>query len=685
MGRGSLAIGPLLALALVGCSDSGGGGAGAGGGSGGAGGGAGGALPNDGAVRLTIEEPEDGALLATRQVRVAGTVTGSPGAVTVAGESVAVDGGAWEHTVTLEPGDHTLVVTAGDARADVSITVDPVPPTLVIEAPERGTWQAEGDLTLRFRAEDTSGLASLTLDGRDIDTGLGPVFELPLTLEPGLHVLRLEATDAAGNLAREHVAALIGPLRAPDEGAPSAFRLHIGPEGFDAIARTARNLIDQEDLTALLPEDGFEFDPFRLSIDRLVYDRPSTVELTAASGRLTFRLRIENVTLDLMLQSGERPPFRIGIGASAIQITGALVPAITPEGGIATAIEDLEVRFEGLAIEVGDAPDLPDDPEQREAFIERLLGEVLELVAERRLPGLLDEYLGRLTEPIDLELLGAALRIVLRPDVLVVSSNGLSARLDARVDLLDPPMAPAPLPGYLGEASDWDGVPNTPQIGLAIHDDVLNLLLFQVWRAGVLFPVIDQERVRESGGQLNLVAGFLGSLVRRAYPDVPRNTPLRLETRLPLPIVAEAAELPDGAGLEVSIGDLAVHIATDDARRRGLIDGSASLVAPASLGAELGGDEGPKLKVTVGEVIGAFDVMTPELRGEIEASLEQPVIELLGTVGGIATALLSDIALPSFDFVTIADLRVALTGASGCGRPGGPPCDFIEVTAVLGD
>jgi hypothetical protein len=629
------------------------------------------------AIDLTVTEPTEGALLKARRVHVAGQVTGDPHAmVQVNGHAATVHDGAFEAFVDLEPGMQTIAVTAGSERVEVHVTIDPSPPTLRIDAPARGTWQADASLMLRFHAEDESGLASLTLGDDPVDTGLGPDFALPVTLTPGLNVLRLTATDAAGNVARESVSVLNGDLRAPDGGIPNALRLQVGPDGLAAIARTARDFLDRQDLATLLPMQGFDFagDHFALSIGQIGYDKPSTLELTPDAGKLRIHLRLDHVTVSLNLQIGMHNPTVLAVGAEYAEVSGFLTPSIDDQGHLQTALSDLDVQFHGFALGAGDVPQFQDDPSTAQDLVEEALSGGLSAFAEQRLPGILNDFLSKLADPIDLTLLGAAIRINLRPNVIVVGAAGLSARVDASVDLVDPPMAPADLAGYVGHPTDWDGVPDTTQIGLAVDDDLLNLLVFQLWRSGKLFPVIDQALIQSNGSQLGLVTGFLGQLLRKARPQVPANTPFRVATHLPLPPVAQIVEAEGGAGLLVGIGDLGVHIETDDMAAMDLLDGAISLQAPGTLGVMAVDGMPPKITLTVGQVVGSFDVTNDDLDAETAASVEQPVNDLFGALGGIIGGLFSGFPLPTFEGISVGHIALSVAG---------PDHDFLQATADL--
>ena len=625
---------------------------------------------------LEIAAPMPGAFV-LRRVMVSGKVTGvgpdQAPQVQVNGVDAQMTGYDFTAEVILDPGPQTIVATAAGLQAEVEVIVDDTPPRIDIHAPARGTYIPEGQTTLNFSVTEDHALNRLTLDERDLDTALAPDYDLlGVALAPGLNIMQLEASDAAGNSSREHVAALHGPLRDPDEPIDSAIRAHIGVAGLAALGRVAAGLLDDQDLTELVPEllneSGFE-----ISVSTIDYRRPAEITLTPRPEVLDLAVVMRQFVLELELSIGGRDAYSVGVGAGRIEVGAQIVPRVV-DGELVTEIQDLQVDFFDLDFEFGGLPEFEANPEDGQNLLEEIVSDVLSEIVRQQLPDVMDQLLSRLAEPIDLELLGAILQLRLQPNVVVVSERGLSVRIDVQVALSNPaPMEPR-VDGYLGQVSAWDGVPATENFGLAVDDDLLNCVLYQVWRAGVLFPTIDQTLVREQGNSLNFVSAFFGTLVTRARPEVPRDAPLRTETSLPLPIVAGVRKGATGVGLELGIGDLLLQIITDDADGNTLLTGRTSV----RFNGELSGrsENGLKLALEIGEVVSAFDVLDADLRGRIENDIEGQIGELIALLGPAISEIVSDFELPTIDLVTIRDIAL---------DAGGPDGDFILVVATLGD
>lgn len=665
-----------LSLAVFGCDDEsaapdeprGMGGAGAGGQGGGGMGGQGGMGP-DMAVpmpaMIAITTPVANSVVPGPFVDVSGTYTGPESAITVNGEMASLEGGTFTVRVLLDGGEQVITASGGGAEDTITVQVDASPPRIDIQSPLRGTWTENGQLNLLFSVTDDAGLARVTFDGdREVDPGLGPDFALnDLPLAAGLNILRLEAFDVPGNFAKEHVAVLQGPLQDADARIPGALRLHIGTAGLDSLEQVALRLLRERDLTALLPNPLFEGGPFRAEISGISYQDPPTLELTPGNGVLSLHLRLEQLVITMSLQIGENEVYQISAGAGAVDITAEITPRVR-DGQLFIPLDELEILFDDLQLRPGDVPRFDENPEEGQTLIEEVAGIAMRVVAEEYLPDLIDDLLGQIDEPIDLDVLGAQLQIQFVPDVIVVSPRGLSIRLDAGVVFLgETPPGPS-LPGYVGTRQPWDGVPDTDAVGIAIDDDLLNLIMFQIWRTGVLLPRIDAAS--DLGGQIALVNNLLGNLVRRAHPDLPANTPIALETTLPLPPVAKVSKADGAVGLTIGLGDMSVAILTDDAAARSLVNGAASLQLNAALGVVQDAETGAiNLDLVVGETIGLFDVIDEALRGAAENEMEAQVNNLLGVAGNILPALLSDLEIPAIDLVTFTGLRTDVSGPDG--------------------
>jgi hypothetical protein len=151
---------------------------------------------------VAVEEPVDGSYTNVATVRVVGTT--EPGAVVlVAGVTAQVaTGGAFEGAAELADGLNAVTVAAQDEAGNwgyltVRVTLDQVPPTLVVTSPQDGLITREDFVSVEGEAEEG---AQVFVNGKGGEP-LG-VFQETLHLEEGSNTVVVVARDRAGNTAR---------------------------------------------------------------------------------------------------------------------------------------------------------------------------------------------------------------------------------------------------------------------------------------------------------------------------------------------------------------------------------------------------------------------------------------------------------------------------------------------------
>jgi hypothetical protein len=164
---------------------------------------------------LEITAPADGAVLAQPAVRLTGTTAADTTVAVFDGDrelgAAALDDGTWTYEATgLAEGAHTLRVVASDtagntAEAVLHVTVDTVAPAIAFaEVPASPTNRSSFDIG--FGASEPAGF-SCALDEAAPEP-CEPPFEAR-ALADGTHVLRVTATDAAGNTTTETAAVTV--------------------------------------------------------------------------------------------------------------------------------------------------------------------------------------------------------------------------------------------------------------------------------------------------------------------------------------------------------------------------------------------------------------------------------------------------------------------------------------------
>lgn len=620
-------------------------------------------------VQVAITSPAPGTALSTRRVTVSGTA--SPVShITLNGERVNVTDGAWSTELTLEEGEHTLTAqaehtqngTQQTAEDRIDLTIDLTPPIIRITDPLPGLWLDSEYTDLRFTVEEGgSGLAELSRMGLPIDLASGPNFALnQLLLDEGLNLLRLEAADRAGNRVTEHVAVHTGPMRSPDETVDGALRLQVGPEGLESLAEVAKSLLASQDLVEMIP-NPIVASPVPLWLQDISYQELN-IEFELRANELYLKASLEQVQIQIGIGGDGTPndlSFPITVGADRIELTGVIIPSVqNGQLHIEVPEDRLDVQLVHLVFSLTGAPDFGDDPNQQQTLIEEMISAGLSYAIGQLVPQALQQVLGLLEEPVSFELLGAELGLRFIPERAIVSPSGLAIHIGVGVDLNTPPNPPSEVAGYFTTPTVWGGVPAVAGIAVAVDDDFINALLYRIWQSGVLLPVIDREFLAQAGSELALVHNLLKTLARQAEPELPSSSNFKLLSNLPLPILVRVEKgSNDQVGLMLGLGGARFDVALDDAEGRVVVEGHASLKGTAQVGAQQLDDGRLGLLLSEPEFDTAFDVSSEHLRGVKEQSIEGTMNNLLDSVGGLLPALLSGVAIPAIDGLSIERIR----------------------------
>jgi hypothetical protein len=162
---------------------------------------------------IRIEAPAEGALLATREIRVAGRVDvpegvsgGATGTLILDDKAVDVKDGRFEATVTARADGRLRLravygaVGAPAVRAERTVVVDTTPPALEVIEPSSATHRSPSPVArVRVAASDVH-LGSVTMNGRAVARASGDEYEAEFVLPTSGEVtVEILAIDRAGN------------------------------------------------------------------------------------------------------------------------------------------------------------------------------------------------------------------------------------------------------------------------------------------------------------------------------------------------------------------------------------------------------------------------------------------------------------------------------------------------------
>lgn len=415
---------------------------------------------------------------------------------------------------------------------------------LIIEAPVPGQWAAEGAVEVMGTYDNVSdirvgGQAATAQDGR---------FEGDFTLVHGMNLVEVTGVSPAGTTYATHHGVIAGQVASPDEAVGDAARLRLNESGLDLLLELGAGLIQGEAIGALLVTG----EPiYELAGDPSVTITPTAFSMGAVGmdvdpkqgqAELTITLDDLSISADVFGRyGGGFAELAQTLTADRVTLTGKLGVDVV-DGGFKTTLTDVDVVLTGFGFDDTNVPEW-----LRGSLTDLILAEVLEgalrVAITDIVPPIVDEQLNGLDLSFQTELLARLLTgraeitdANFDPEGLVVTAD-----LDVSIDGLNPVDAPGYLKAPSGEAS----LSTAGDLGLGLADDVLNLVTFEAWRAGMLTYQLSTEDGSLPGYVLSALGG-----ARTGFVTIRADLP---------PTIVEI-----DSGLRAQIGELSIRLDTID-------------------------------------------------------------------------------------------------------------------------
>lgn len=437
-------------------------------------------------------------------------------------------------------------------------TRDVTSPLLEIDSPARGTMVEGVAVTVTGRVTDAeSAIAEVRVNGQ-VATLTGDNFSLELTGSSGINVLETQATDAAGNVAIDDRAVLIGELA--DQGTPitDGIVTRIDGTAMDALGAMVSEVADNTNFTALatalnpVVDTGDGCNSAKVFVESI-----SKSGVPVAAGPTAGGIATEVSVEDLEVRG--RVTFRaVCIGGSAsftitaasYDVGGRIRPTLVG-GDLQVALDGVTSAFTDFSLDVGGIP----------GFVENLfagqvrdkLADILRDQVQAMVPQLATSFLADfLADDWQVPALGQTINLSIRPTQMTWDAGGGRIALETRSTIEGVEGAsflstPTAAPVDLGA----DG------LAVALADDVANQLLAGMWASGAL-------EVGYSPGDGDPVRAFFGEADR-------------VTVKLSLPPVIDA-DTTTGT-MTLAVGDVIVEVIDDD--------GGAGTLAELAISAEL--------------------------------------------------------------------------------------------------
>lgn len=379
----------------------------------------------------------------------------------------------------------------------VACTVtSPPPPVVTVSSPQRGLVQSDaGQIVVKGTAlPGPTGARVTKVKVNDVPAMLAAdgSFTAVVDVSAGAMLLETVATSEEGASATDARAVQVGQLRPVGSNIERAVTASLSADAFARLAAAAGPIIKTMNLTALLPmvSLGDDFVSLQLTITKLTL-ADAKFSLTPVDGGLAFAAEISGLSIAANARYGGAlvpdGSTSISVAADIVTIAGTLV--VTPAGtaGFTTKLASPTVRTTNMRLQasglIGDVFDLLNS--QLGSTIDRLITRS----AEGALQPLINDALGALAGPQQIDVLGKKLDLQASPSALTFSRAGALVTLNLAAKIAGSESSPGFI--FTPNGTPTMDVANGIQLGLA--DDLVNELLAEVHALGLLDLHLQQD------------------------------------------------------------------------------------------------------------------------------------------------------------------------------------------------
>jgi hypothetical protein len=459
---------------------------------------------------------------------------------------------------------------------------EPEPEAAELRMSTDGLWQGASAQV----SGEARGMESVEVNGEGVAIS-GGTYATQVPLERGVTLIEAVGIDTRGDTHFVRQGVLSGEFQAPDQQIGDALTIRVNRTGLNKATELVGGLIDpvaiSAGVTAINPvyEDsygvlGWDAVNIRADIVDVAFDtpvitpdpKPNLLEVEVAIPYIEIQA---NATGDVVGIDFDQD---VWIGADAAVISANVLVGAS-NGDLVLDVVQPTVELQGFWYDVSL---IPGDIESF-VLVDTLRGTIEGMLVtqlDEMLPGLLEGALAGLDISFDTELLGTPVSISADFAAATVDTAGIELVTDVNVAV--PQRSDKPWAGFLAAPAVAMPAPSqADDIGMSVSDDLLNNVLFQVWRGGLLNMELDS-----AAGDID--PALLGQLGATGEARV------ILDANLP-PVLIER-----GGATQVQLTELGVRIETPNGENGEYLD----LSVTAFVGLELAIEEGV-LKLELGD------------------------------------------------------------------------------------
>lgn len=459
------------------------------------------------------------------------------------------------------------------------------PPVLTVTSPTRSLIQSgTGKLTVTGTA--MPGVAGDTVTQvmvNKVPAKLGPdgAFTAVLDAPQGAMLLETVASSDSGGSVTDMRAVQTGQLRPVGAGIDRAITAALSVDAFSKLSAAAGPLIKGMNLPAMLAplqpmvSSGDSLANLKLAVTDLKFT-DIKIALAPVNGGLSFSAQISGLAVTAnAIYAGTLVPdgsTTVNVAADQVMIAGTL--AVTPSGvaGFTSKLVNPAVNLVGLRLSASGLPG------QILSLLNSVLGSSMQTVvakaAELAIGPLVNQALGALAGPQQVDVLGKKLHFQMSPSAVAFSPQGAVVTLNLGV-LIE---GSEGSPGYIFTSNGAPTMDGSHGIQLGLADDLVNELLAEVHALGLLnlslhqdFGVFDAAQFKltmppmisadTKNGAMRLVLGdTIATFSKQGSPVVSAAVNAQIDLKI--------APAGDGRMVALQLGAAAVQI--------NLLDGTAN-------------------------------------------------------------------------------------------------------------
>lgn len=375
------------------------------------------------------------------------------------------------------------------------------------------------------------GLTEVTVNGQAAFFDDQGGYQVAVDLEHGVNLIEVRGVDVHGDPHLLTRGVISGAFAPADETVSEALTIRLNQSGIDEAMDITTDLLMAQDIEGLITGFnpvfstsydvlGFEAGSLSASIADVDFIRP-TLQADPETGRLElsasvpyFQVEIDAVGSAIGLDFDET----VDLEADRIDFELDVAIEVDGSGDLQVVASNPRLDLVGFDFDVSLIPDVVEGffTEQVRGIIEDRVVETL----DELLPTVLEDRLSGLELAYETELLGKDLGVEGFLTEVSIDGLGIELHTDLAIDAergMDVGGA-----GYLTSAAGPAQPGYDDDLALTVSDDLLNNLLFQAWRAGLLGLDLDSARGEIDAGLLEPLgaSGSARVVVEAATPPV---------------------------------------------------------------------------------------------------------------------------------------------------------------------